>query len=170
MIVAGVLPPLLMMIFSLLLMHNLKKMRTHIQSVKATGERNTCSVHILRKRDRDLMKIVLIEVLIYLITTMPFSIYLIYKMLTYNSMKSLNRIEIELFFNYLTQSFLMYLNTALPFYVYISTSSSFRREFEKLVMKLIQLIKRKKSNKIILNEQEQIQLNLLEHETFFSRH
>jgi hypothetical protein len=169
MIFAGVLPPLMIMIFSILLMHNLKKMRTHIQSVKSNGQRNSCSINILRKRDRDLMKMVLIEVMIYLITTMPFSIYLIYKMLTNNSIKSSNRMEIELFFNYLTQSFLMYLNTALPFYIYICTSSSFKREFVKLMMKLIRLIKRKKSKRILLNEEEeqqQIQLHLLKHDTF----
>jgi hypothetical protein len=158
-IFAGIFPPLVIIIFSLLLMRNLKRMRTHIQSVKPNGERNSCSINILRKRDRDLMKMVLIEVMIYLITTMPFSIYLIYKMLTNNSIKSLNRIEIELFFNYLTQSFLMYLNTALSFYIYICTSSSFKREFEKL----IQLIKRKKSKTILANEEQNIQLHLLKH-------
>jgi hypothetical protein len=48
-------------------------------------------------------------------------------MITNNLIKSEERQQIESFINYLTQSFLMYLNTALPFYIYILTSSSFRK-------------------------------------------
>jgi hypothetical protein len=134
-IFAGILPPALILLLSILVMRNLKQMRSRVQPTRETGERNT-----LRKRDRDLMKMVLVEVMIYVISTLPFSIYLVYQMITTGYVKSKDRKQIESFINYLTQSFLMYLNTALPFYIYLSTSPSFRRECKKILIKFYAFI------------------------------
>ncbi|CAF4490184.1 unnamed protein product [Rotaria magnacalcarata] len=98
---------------------------------------------MLKKRDRDLMKMVSVEVMIYVVSTMPFSIYLIYKMITNSFTKSREQQQIESFINYITQSFLMYLNTAMPFYIYILTSSSFRQAFKRVLFKFYALIMRK---------------------------
>ena len=151
MICSGLLPPLLIIIFSLLLINNLRNMRKNIKN----NEKNS-SNNILRKRDRDLIKMVLIEVMFYVLSTMPFSIYLIYKMINDHLIKTEYQINLELFINYLTQSFLMYFNTALPFYIYISTSSSFRREFRKTFSQFYQFLKKNQTrNKIILSDEEQ---------------
>jgi hypothetical protein len=121
-------------------MRNLKQMRSRIQpTTREMGEKNS-SINTLRKRDRDLMKMVLIEVMFYVISTLPFSIYLVYQMITTNYIKSKERKQIESFINYLTQSFLMYLNTALPFYIYLATSPSFRRECKKILIKFYAFI------------------------------
>ena len=50
------------------------------------------------------MKMVFIEVIFYVISTIPFSIYLIYKIGTdYNTIKSRERQQIESFINYKAQ-------------------------------------------------------------------
>jgi hypothetical protein len=95
---------------------------------------------VLRKRDRDLIKMVFIEVMFYVVTTLPFSIYLIYKMITNNLTKSEERQQIESFINYITQSFIMYLNTALPFYIYIATSPAFRRQCKQFIIQIYAFI------------------------------
>jgi hypothetical protein len=138
-IFAGVLPPFLIVLFSLLVMRNLKQMRSRVQPTTTENP----SVNILRKRDRDLMRMVLIEVMFYVISTMPFSIYLVYKMITNDYVKSKEQNQIESFINYMTQSFIMYFNTALPFYIYISTSSSFRRQCKKVIIQFYAFMLRK---------------------------
>ncbi|CAF3946985.1 unnamed protein product [Adineta steineri] len=132
MIFAGILPPFLIILFSILVMKNLKKMRVRIQPTK-----ENISIPFLRKRDRDLLKMVFVEVIFYVISTLPFSVYLIYQMITNNSIKSEDQKQIESFINYLTQSFIMYLNTALPFYIYLATSPSFRNQCKRLLMRFI---------------------------------
>jgi hypothetical protein len=155
---AGILPPLLIVIFSLLLIRNLKRIRNEIRSIHG---------NILRKRDRDLIKMVLIEVMVYVISTIPFSIFLIYKMITNDYIKSQERKQIESFLHYITQSFLMYFNTVLPFYIYIFASTSFRRALKQIILKFYRCITRKKHKKMLSTEQQQetdIKLHLLNNE------
>jgi hypothetical protein len=155
MIFAGIFPPLLILIFTLLVMKTLKQLRSRVQPTMTTKTetepRNQSMRIVLRKRDRDLIKMVFIEVMFYVITTMPFSIYLIYKMLTDSLTKSRERQQIESFINYLVQSFLMYLNTALPFYIYILTSPSFRKQTKQFLIRIYAFIIRKQ----IRNEQDE---------------
>jgi hypothetical protein len=146
-IFAGILPPLLILIFSVLVMRTLKQIRSRVQptatATKEDGQKKQ-STNIIRKRDRDLLKMVFIEVLFYVFSTMPFSIFLLYKLGTdYTTIKSRNRLQIESFINYMAQSFIMYLNTALPFYIYIATSASFRRQTIRVIHNLFAFITRK---------------------------
>ncbi|CAF1039998.1 unnamed protein product [Rotaria sordida] len=123
-------------------MKSLKQLRSRVQP-RIEDKEKSQSINVLRKRDRDLIKIVFIEVIFYVISTMPFSIYLIYKMMTDYLIKSRERKQIESFINYIFQSFIMYLNTGLPFYIYISTSSSFRRDLKRIFIKFYAFIMRK---------------------------
>ena len=137
-IFAGLLPPTLILVFSILVMRNLKQMRSRIQPTLETtvGAGKTT----LRKRDRDLMKMVLVEVMIYVLSTLPFSIYLVYQLITSGYVKTKDRKNIETFINYMAQSFLMYLNTALPFFIYVATSPSFRRECQRIPIRFYAFI------------------------------
>jgi hypothetical protein len=140
MIFAGILPPLLILIFTILVMRTLKQLRSRVQPKgNENGERNQ-SNGMLRKRDRDLIKMVFIEVMVYVLSTLPFSIYLVYKMIIGNLQESQQRQQIESFIDYITQSFLMYLNTALPFYIYIATSPSFRRQTKLFIIQIYAFI------------------------------
>jgi hypothetical protein len=89
--------------FSVLLYMNLKKVRRRIQPVIDMNQ-------LLRKRDRDMIRMLLV-------------------------IKSQQRLEIESFFSYLTGTFLLYINNGLSFWIYICTSRSFRLELKNLIMK-----------------------------------
>jgi hypothetical protein len=145
-IFAGIVPPMLIIIFTILVIKNLTKVRNRVQPF-VTRNSITGNEIVLRKRDRDLIKMVFIEVIFYVISTMPFSIYLIYKIMTDYSIKSVERQQIESFLNYLTQSFLMYLNTALPFYIYILTSTSFRKNTKFIFIRIYTFIKGNEDNR-----------------------
>lgn len=120
-------------------MHNLRKMRARIQPTTENNQKNS-STNTVRKRDRGLMEMVLIEVMFYVISRMPFSIYLIYNMVSTKLVKSKERKKVESFINYMVQSFIMYFNTALPFYIYISTSPSFKRQCKRVIIKFYAFI------------------------------
>ncbi|CAF3329422.1 unnamed protein product [Rotaria socialis] len=81
MISAGLFPPLLIVFFNTLLIQNLKGLRSRIQPIRDNAEIKQ-SNNMLRKCDRDLMKMIFVEVMIYVVSTLPFSIYLIYKIIT----------------------------------------------------------------------------------------
>ncbi|CAF3960866.1 unnamed protein product [Rotaria sp. Silwood1] len=143
MMVSGVFPPLLMTIFSILVMKNLRSLRSRIQPEKRDKEEIHPPIRRIRKRDRDLMKMIFIEVMFYVITTLPFSVYLVYKVITDPLPKNLQRKQIESFVTYMLQQFMLYFNTTVPFYIYIATSPAFRREFKRAFIKFYACMARK---------------------------
>jgi uncharacterized membrane protein len=119
-ILVGILPPILMIIFSILTMHSLHQRH-------GTQTR-------LRQRDRYLMRMVIAEVIVNISTSIPYSINLLYGAATYNVVnKSMQRIEIESFISFLTQ-FLIYLISVAPFYLFLLTSKPFRNEFINILV------------------------------------
>ena len=135
-ITVGVLPLLSMSILALLILNNLKQIRSHVQPVTSSGP----NVPSLRRRDRDMMRMLLIEIMCYISTTAPLAINLIYKGATQLVMKSNEQQRTELFINYLTGTFLLYFNNSLSFWIYIASSRSFRLEFKNLFIKCYKLI------------------------------
>lgn len=124
----GFFPPFAMTLFSVLIMINLKRIRVRVQPTTV----ESVTQGTVRKRDRDLLRMTLIEVMIYMITTTPYTIVLVYSTATRSMSKSREQQQIESFITYVAQSFLLYLNNALPFWIYIFTSRSFRMECKRL--------------------------------------
>jgi hypothetical protein len=111
----SILPPTLMSIFSIL-------------TIRTLHQRHVAHVHA-RRRDRDLMRMVIAEVIVHVSTAIPYSSNLIYDAATYYvTNKSAQRLEIESFISFLTQ-FILYLVSVIPFYLFILTSKPFRKEF-----------------------------------------
>jgi hypothetical protein len=131
-IVAGILPLSCMIIFGILLSISLKKMRGRIHPMPMT---NASVNQLLRKRDRDMLRMLLIEVICYATTTGPLAVLFIYLAATQTIMKSSERLQIESFLQYFTTQFLLYLTNSLSFWIYITVSRSFRSEFKKLILK-----------------------------------
>ncbi|CAF4730462.1 unnamed protein product [Rotaria sp. Silwood2] len=132
-------------------MKTLGKLRSRVQP-KSEDREYKQSTNILRKRDRNLMKMIFIEVMFYVISTIPFSIYLIYKITTNFSTQNQERKQFESFIGYIVQYFILYINTVLPFYIYVSTSSSFRTELKKVFNKFYTFIMRRQ----IRNERDDV--------------
>jgi len=137
-----------MMIFTVLLYINLKKMRRRIQPVTNINQPIN---PLLRKRDRDMIRMLLIEVMCYFITTMPLTVMLTYQAITIELIKNTWRLQIESFLTYLTGSFLVYINNCLSFWIYICTARSFRLEFKNLIRKIYGFITRKRIRMLEIN-------------------
>jgi hypothetical protein len=139
-IVLGIIPLASVTTFCVLLYSNLKKMRRRIQPIVNV---NAQINQILRKRDRDMIRMLLIEVITYTITTMPTTAQTMYGLITLGLIKSEQRLQIESFFSFFTGVFLLALNNCLSFWIYFSASRSFRLEFKNLVIKYYKFITRK---------------------------
>jgi hypothetical protein len=130
-IVLGILPLVGMITFELLIIINLKQMRARVQPIRV----NDLSLHVLRKRDRDMIKMLSIESSVYICTSIPLTFAIIYRTITYTQIKSDERKQIETFILFFTRVFLLYINNSLLFWIYISTSKSFRIESKNLILK-----------------------------------
>jgi hypothetical protein len=91
-----------MVTFGVLLTINLKKMRTRIHSIANLGN----AVNVLRKRDRDML-------IIYICTTMPNTIVLIYMVSAQTTTENYESEQINSFVSYFARVFLLYLNNSL---------------------------------------------------------
>jgi hypothetical protein len=116
----GIFPPVLMIIFSALTIRRLHQRH----------ERHTRA----KQRDRNLLRMVIAEVLINVITSIPFSLNLVYGGIGHDDAdKSARRLEIEAFLSFVTH-FLIYFISVAPFYLFLVTSEPFRKEFIKLLI------------------------------------
>lgn len=130
MIVLGILPLLSMFTFGILMVLNLKKVRSRIHPIRLRS-----MVPILRKRDRDMMRMLLVELSIYILTTIPNTIVLIYRAVNQNTSSTVQRQAIESLIYFIARVFLLYLNNGLSFWIYLLTSKSFRFELKNFLAK-----------------------------------
>lgn len=126
-ITLGIFPLVTLSIFGVLMMRNLKQLR---------GEN-------LRKRDQDMMRMLLIELIIYIITTIPNTVMHIYKSAAANVEKSKERELIETFVIYIARVFLLYMSNTFSFWIYLSTSQSFRLEVRTMLIRYAKFFSRK---------------------------
>jgi type II secretory pathway component PulF len=123
-------PLAIMITFSFLAVRNLQHSRIQIHP-------NGINLPTrIRKRDVQLMIILIGEVVVYFLSTVWFPIYTIYFTITVNIPKSTDRLAIEEFIRYLTFSFLLYINSCSIFYIHLLASKPFRQECKRLVLSL----------------------------------
>ncbi|CAF1458933.1 unnamed protein product [Adineta steineri] len=135
-IVVGIIPLLCMVIFGLLMLKNLKNVRARVQPSTSVNS----VVQRIHKRDRDMIKMLLIETLCYIMTTAPLSINLLYQSATQTISKSIDRQLIESLITYFNGTFLIYFNNSVSFWIYICVSRSFRSEVKNLCLKCCKFI------------------------------
>jgi len=130
-IFTGTIPVLCIIFIRILLMKNLRQMRSRVRPLDNTRQIN--------QRGIKLMKIVLAETIVYVLCTFTYSLMMIYTSITNNMwlQKSAERKQIESFINFLTMSVLFYTNYNITFYVHILTSKTYRVEIKQLILKLI---------------------------------
>jgi hypothetical protein len=128
----GSLPTIIMVIFGYLTYRNMKQMHVRVQPI---GNDRIIANHSIRRLDRDLLIIVICEVLVYVITASPFGLILVEAMISgyVRPNKSIQYLQIEGFIFTIT-IFLLFVNSAIPFYIYLISSKSFRRDFKQLII------------------------------------
>jgi hypothetical protein len=119
-VASGICPPTLMSIFSVLAIRHRRELQTRLNTRRKGS-----------KRDHALMVMLLSEVLVYVITTFLYPTITLYLAITSQQTKNPERVQIESFLNFLGGSFLVYLNPAAAFYVYLAVSHSFRKELKQ---------------------------------------
>ena len=97
-IIIGIFPTVLMIIFSTLAWRNLKIIRSRV--VPTTNAARRVKIH---KRDRHLMKMLLCEVIVYVVTSIPFPLNILYGTLTSSiaAQKSPMRLAVESLIGYI---------------------------------------------------------------------
>ena len=128
----GLIPSIILSIFACLTYRNLKRLRNRVQPINPnTGH----ATQIVQRRDRDLLILVIAEVVVYIISTALFPISLLETMISGYVMptKSPYHARAEIFaFNF--SLFLLYIYSAAPFYIYMISSASLRRDFQQWIV------------------------------------
>jgi hypothetical protein len=133
----GMIFPALMIVFGILLWKNLKRLRVRVQPLQTANNPRQLG---LQKRDIDLMKFILAEVVVGIILTLPQPLNLLYTVLTSNvPNKSQESIQIEGFIIYITLGVLFMLNYCVSFYLYVIMSNSFRQEIKRTIFRCLRI-------------------------------
>ncbi|CAF1479436.1 unnamed protein product [Rotaria magnacalcarata] len=125
-------PSILMTIFGYLAYRQVKQLGTRIRP-----SRNNQNRFIVRRSDRELLLMIFTQVFIYVISTMLYFAITLEILITYSSNinKSIERIQIESFIMSFTL-FLIHMNHAANFYIYVLVSNGFRHDFKKLIKRM----------------------------------
>lgn len=128
---SGILPILCMIFISIPVIYNLSRLHNRVQPIDNTRQ--------LNRREIKLTKVVLAEVIAYIVCSFANPIMTIYTTTTNNMIlnKSTERKQIESFANFIALSLLLYLNYNIIFYVHFFVSHAYRKEVKKFIMRLI---------------------------------
>jgi hypothetical protein len=119
-IVIGIVPPTLMSIFGFLTIRSLGQLHSNQTNV--------------RKKDRDLMRMLVAEIMINVATSIPYSANLLYSAATFFVVnKSAQHLEIDSFCETISQVLINMVGFT-PFYLFILSSKSFRHEFTEILI------------------------------------
>jgi hypothetical protein len=131
-IFVSLIPTITSAIFGYLTYRNIRQMQNRIQP----AVQNAINANIsTQRRNRDLLIIVIAEVVTYFVTTTLFPLILLEMLISEYVMpnKSFQYLQIEIFIVNIAV-FLLFVNSAAPFYTYLISSKSFRRDFKQLII------------------------------------
>jgi hypothetical protein len=129
----GIIPPLLMAIFGFLTVKNIRQVRrplhqSHASAIDTTTVGRTYTVE---SKDRQLIRMLIMEIIIYLFSRFPSTIFLIYQQITQDQTKSAEQISTEQFIANITY-FLGFIDSSVSCYTNILVSKSFRTELKRI--------------------------------------
>ena len=127
-LIVGVFPVLLMGLFTLLTIKNLRLLHRRIQPSIATPPR-------LKSRDQQFIRMLSALVLMYLVTNLFYPTNVLYSAITYWLVKSPERVAIESIIFSVTSNYVLYINNVSPFFLFISSSAAFRQLFRRVVFR-----------------------------------
>jgi hypothetical protein len=121
-------PPVTMTIFGYLAFRNMKRLHNRVH----VSENGSSSTSAVRRQDRNMLTMLLAEVSVYVMTMSLYPVITFEVAVTASMVKDLQRLQIEGFLQFMSL-FLIYLNTSAPFFIYMTVSKAFRREFSELI-------------------------------------
>ena len=126
---SGVLIPVSMLIFSILTIRNVQQLQHRVGNSNIIQQEN---LNNRRNFDDQLSLMILVQLGVYLLSNLPFDSYLLYVVITMNSVKSSLQTGIDNL--YMTFAYLFtHINFAATFYLYTLTSQVFRKDLKQLL-------------------------------------
>ncbi|CAF1173099.1 unnamed protein product [Adineta ricciae] len=129
---SGILPPLFIMIFSLLTLRNIRHIKNRTNPMNRANGGQHIQTTIMAKKDLQLLKIAFNEAIMFVLLSTLNPCYFLYQAFTTNTQKSPLRLLVELSVFHTSYVFLQ-LELALTFFIYIWSASIFRQEFLRLI-------------------------------------
>ncbi|CAF0981524.1 unnamed protein product [Adineta ricciae] len=130
----GLLPIIPMSIFGLLTIRNIHQSKRRIRTTESINGSENGNITLVLRKETQLHKMLINQVIVYLIFNIPLPVYGIYR--SYISISTLSRWRavMDTFMNNLFYD-MIYLGYALTFPIFILTSDIFRRELKKIIKK-----------------------------------
>jgi hypothetical protein len=143
-IFVSAIPSITLCIFGYLTYRNMRLVQLRVQPVI---DNRIHANNTIRRQDRDLLIIVISEVLLFIIATLPYPLILLETTISgyIISNKSVQYSQIETFILIIAY-LLLFANSAMPFYIYLMTSKSFRRDFKQLIINSSRKLRRQPTN------------------------
>lgn len=125
-------PVLMMITFGYMSYKNMRKIHARVRPT----ENDSTNIVSIRRIDRDMLIMVIAEIICYSITMIVYPIIALEITISNYIVidKSIERLQIEGFIMFFAQ-FLISTNNSLPFYLYLSVSKNFRNEVKKFLNK-----------------------------------
>jgi hypothetical protein len=142
-IFVSLIPTIILCIFGYLTYHTMRQMYRRVQPII---HNRIDATNLIRRQDRDLLIIVISEVLLFIVATSPFPLILLEMMISRYiiSNKSVQYSQIEGFILSIAY-LLLFTNSAMPFYIYLISSKSFCRDFKQLIISAYRKLRRQKT-------------------------
>jgi hypothetical protein len=140
-------PSITLSVFGYLSYLHLRKIGRRIQP---TGNDGNDANNFIRRRDRDLLVLVISEVIVYVMTTFLYPVILLEMVISQYIIpnKSVLYLQTEIFIINIS-GLLLFMNCASPFYTYFISSKSFRRDFQQLIINIYQKLRRQTSVQVV---------------------
>jgi uncharacterized membrane protein (DUF485 family) len=137
---SGLSIPFLMVLFGFLMVQNTKNRRKRlhpqvsVHHMLATNQDRTPHVtDTMKKRDSQLIVMLLVQLSVYFVSCIPFPAYLLYTTATMNWVKSARQMAVDDMFMTVAYT-LLYMNFSATFYIYTLTSPIFRKDLKRLLL------------------------------------
>ncbi|CAF1645241.1 unnamed protein product, partial [Didymodactylos carnosus] len=121
----GLLPPIFICIFGLIILHNIKCV---IRRQIGPADQNNTRLSRIQYIDQQLTFMLLLQTVIAMISFIPYSIQLLYSLITEQQYKSAERLAWENLIIHIIR-LLSYSYYCFSFYVYLKSSETFRKQF-----------------------------------------
>ncbi|CAF2883156.1 unnamed protein product [Rotaria sp. Silwood2] len=123
---SGIFPPLMMIIFGLLTLNNIRRSKRTIRPLPIVDIIQLSQFPVMSRKDLLISKMLFNQICLWIILNMFNPCYLLYRTITIYDNKSSLRLTVELFLNNMSYYFI-YLEFSLTFFVYTLSSPLFRR-------------------------------------------
>jgi hypothetical protein len=133
--IIGIIPPLLMVIFGFCTLKNIRQVRhaTHPSSLSVTGTTVVGRAYTPQPKDQQLIRILLMEIIVYIFARIPTTIFLIYQQITQYQTKSTEQAMMEQFIANITY-FAGFIDSSISCYANICVSKTFRLELKRIFL------------------------------------